>query len=139
MSTTGESRDNPLGSYCRSSPIYLRWISPLPPCTKPVPLHTLHPNTLTLVLVRTGLNSYVCLAKHSSRSPIGKQLFRLFLVLQHNVNLLFLLCVIFLLRQNLNPPRGVCQSRITRLRRNGQGLSVGLWRMLSLGRVWRGI
>src|SRR5271154_6363911 len=114
MSSKGESRDNPLGSYCRSSPIHLRWIPPLPSCTKPVLPYTLHPITLTLVPVRTGLNSYVCLAKYSFRSPTGKPFFHLFLVLQHNVNLLFHPCVIFLSRQNLSLPRGVCQSPITR-------------------------
>src|SRR5271154_535128 len=136
MWTKRESRVNPLGSHSRSSPIHLRWIPPLPPRTKPVPPP---PTTLTLVLARTGLNSYVCLAKHSFRSPTGKQLFHLFLVLQHNVNLLFHPCVIFLSQQNPSLPREVCQSRITLLRPNGLGLSVGLWRISSLGRVLRGI
>ena len=102
-----------LQSICDGYPLFLPARSPYLPSPNP------RQTTLTLVLVRTGLNSYVCLAKHSFRSPTGKQLFRLYLVLQLNVNLLFLPCVIFLSRQNRSLPREVCQSRITRSRRNG--------------------
>ena len=99
-----------LQSICDGYPLFLPARSPY---------STSFLSTLILVLVQTGLNSYVCLVKRCSRCPTGRQFFRLFLVLQRNVNLLFLPCVISLWLRNRSHLREVFPSPITLLPRNG--------------------